>query len=113
MALDCDQHAADKLFPMPVKNQPNILANVLGAHVIQAELNDTGQNGATLEKQPCKIKILCQNHGAIFSRPAHHFCVRGVGGTQLTPMADGVSVLTEKFDPGKRQTIINDNGHAG
>jgi hypothetical protein len=43
MALDCDQHAADKLFPMPVKNQPNILANVLGAHVIQAELDDAGK----------------------------------------------------------------------
>ncbi len=84
---------------MLFQNQAHVFANALGAHVIQSELDDTGQNSAALKKQFCEIEVLRKNHRMILTRPAHNLRVGGVAGTEFAPVAGDVAMLAEKFDP--------------
>jgi hypothetical protein len=113
MALDGNERAPPKIFAMLLQYQDNIFADTLRPDIVKPELDDARQSSTRLEKQFCEIKVMRENDSIIFHGPPHDIRVRRVCRTQFTPMAGGVFVMVEIFNPRKRKTIVNDDGHAG
>ena len=113
MSFDGDDRAAPQSLSVLCQYSDDVFANVSRAYIIETKLNHTGQDTAGLEEQLGKVQILRQHHGAVVHGPMHDLSVRGVGSSQLAPMPNRVPVLTEVLDPRNRQTVVNNDGHAG
>lgn len=58
---------------MLFEDKNDILTDAGRTHVIEAQLDDTGQGSAGLKKQFGKIEILREHHGFMLIRPTHDF----------------------------------------
>lgn len=113
MSLESDERAAMEIFAVLRQHLNDIVADVGRANIIQAELNDTGQGGLALKKQFGEVQVLRQHDRTIFTGPTQDVRVRCVRRPEFAPMAGGMSVLPEIFDPGNRKAVVYDNDHAG
>ena len=99
MAFDGNQRAAPEFRIMLFEDENDIFTDAGRAHVIEPQLDDTGQGGAGLKKQFGKIEILRQHHGCVLIRPTHDFRIRGVSRAEFAPMAGSVAVRLKIRDP--------------
>ena len=113
MASDSDQRATAQLLLVVIKYKKDIFANAGRTHIIEPQLDHTGQSDAGLKEQLREIKILSQHHGSVLMRPPHDFRVRGIDRTKLAPVAGRMAVLQKVGGPGDGQAVIDDNGQAG
>ena len=113
MAFDGDQRAAPEFRAMLFEDENNIFADAGWTHVIEPQLDDTGQGGAGLKKELCKVEVLGQHHGCVLIRPKHDFRIRGVSRAEFAPMTGSVAVPLKIRNPRDGKTVVNDDGHAG
>ena len=113
MAFDSDQRAAPEFRAMLFEDENDVFTDAGRTHVIEAQLDDTGQASASLKKQFGKIEVLRQDHGCMLIRPKHDFRIRGVGRAEFAPMTGSVAVPLKIRNPRDGKTVVNDDGHAG
>ena len=113
MTFHSDKRAPPEIFSVLFQYQHDIFADALWPDIVKPKLDDAGQSGARLKKQFCEIKVMRENDGIIFYGPLHDVRVRRIGRAKFPPVTGGVSVLAQIFNPRKRKTIVNDDGHAG
>ncbi len=99
MAYDGNQRATPERRAMLFEDENNVFTDAGRTHVIEPQLDDTGQTGAGLEKQFGKIEILGQHHGCVLIRPKHDVRIRGVDRTEFAPVAGSVAVRLKIRDP--------------
>lgn len=113
MAFDGDQRAAPEFRAMLFEDENDIFTDAGRAHIIEPQLDDTGQGGAGLKKQLGKVEVLGQHHGCVLIRPKHDFRIRGVSRAEFVPMTGSVAVPLKIRDPRNGKAVVNDDGHAG
>jgi len=97
MPFHSDQGTALQTAFVLRQNQEHVFSSILGAHIVQSQLNHTGQSGATLKS------TIYQDPGSErrrrFGMPLHNFLIGRVGTAGFPPMLSKMSRLAQILYP--------------
>jgi hypothetical protein len=102
-----------KTLTVLIQNLHHVFADVAGPHIVEAQLNHTGEPRARLEKELVEVKVLREHDRLVFYSPVKNLRIRGVRRPQFAPVPGHVPMLAKILSPGGRKTVVDDHSHTG
>ena len=97
---------------MGAQGTHNDRAQMIGRHVLCANLNDARSTLFAVGKQNAKIKVVREYDAPVVARPLHDLPVRCVVGSHGRPMDRLESMQPKKRRPLGRQVHVDEERHA-